>query len=315
VLGELGISFLLCKVGGTFFYLLNSEKKKFIKQSLISALILLFLYFFGYIRLENNKTLFLDKTIKIIQPCLEQSEKWDRNYLKGAIDKNINLSRSKNSKHEENPDFIIWPEAAIPTYYENVKDYLTYYDFLGDSILLTGGISSDNSEIYSSFYAVEKSGDILFEYFKSHLVPFGEYMPLENIIPLNKLVPGEFGYSKGVGGQIYEVNGIKIRPLICYEAIFSIESITKNTEADVIINITNDSWYGDSDGPHQHLNIIRFRAIENGIPVLRSANNGISAVIDSMGRILESKNLNEVGFIYSKIPAKLKSETIYSELF
>ncbi len=315
IFGELGLSFLLCKIGGAFYFLLNSENKKFAKELFVSLLIISSLYIFGQKRLENNKTVFLDKTVKIIQPCLEQIEKWDTNYLKNTIDKNINLSALNEGKNDENPDFIIWPEAAVPTYYEYVKDYLIYHNFLNNSILLTGGISSEGDKIYSSFYAINKLGEVEFEYFKSHLVPFGEYMPLEGIIPFDKISPGKGGYSKGKGNQIYEIRGIKIKPLICYEAIFSIENVTKNTKAEVIINITNDAWYGDSDGPHQHFNIVRFRAIENGLPVLRSANNGISSVIDSVGRVVEYKNLNEVGYIYSRIPAKLNKETIYSKLF
>ena len=166
--------------------------------------------------------------------------------------------------------------------------------------------------LYTSAYAINQSSNMLFNYNKAHLVPFGEYIPLRSYFPLlKKLTPGLLDYSAGKGGEVVTLPqfNLKIRPLICYEAIFPRESITKNV--DVIINLTNDSWYGASTGPYQHFHMARMRAVENGLPFVRVAGSGISAIIDPLGRIIAETPLLQATILDGILPVKLSKPTIY----
>ncbi|KJV95054.1 apolipoprotein N-acyltransferase [Rickettsia amblyommatis str. Darkwater] len=139
-------------------------------------------------------------------------------------------------------------------------------------------------------------------------------MPLKKILPFKKLTYGLIDYKEGNGGLVYlEKYNLKIKPLICYESIFPDFVQTNNEIADVIINITNDAWYGKSSGPYQHFHISRSRAVENGLPMIRVANNGISAIVDPFGRTIKKLNLNEINYTQGLIPKKLISPTIFSQ--
>ena len=153
-------------------------------------------------------------------------------------------------------------------------------------------------------------------YDKIHLVPFGEYMPFKNIlsrIPFFKIVTGNIGFDKGDNIRAIKTPIGLVRTVICYEVIFPEEINPNNNDIDAIINLTNDAWFGNSSGPYQHLNSTRFRAIEQGVPVLRAANTGISAVIDPYGRVIRKINLNKSGYIVSSLPNKTK-KTLYSKV-
>ena len=140
-------------------------------------------------------------------------------------------------------------------------------------------------------------------------------MPFKYILPIKKLTHGFTDYTEGVPKLVYlEPFNLKIKPLICYEAIFPELVSISSESADVIINVTNDAWYGNSSGPYQHLHITRVRAVENGLPILRVGNNGISAIIDSYGRVQQQLALNKVGIIDGHIPNKTLKPTIYSRL-
>jgi apolipoprotein N-acyltransferase len=274
---------------------------------------------YGTLRLEKNPTTFSNINIRLVQPSIPQVAKWDANEFWKNLDKHIDLSSEQSTPY---PDLIIWSEAAlvVPYKYQPIKDKLKQLLKGTGSILITGGVSDnekhgDDFEIYTAMQAINEFDEVLFEYHKSHLVPFGEYMPFKNILPMKKITPGFLDYTQGTGGLVYiDKLNLVIKPLICYESIFS-DFVKTNTQvADVIINITNDSWYGKSSGPYQHLYMSKIRAVENGLPMLRVANNGISAIIDPTGRVIQKLQLNQVGIIDGKIPNKLKSQTIYYKL-
>lgn len=284
---------------------------------LLNSLILTLLIFsYGFYRLHNHPSSFSNIKIRLVQPSIAQAAKWDEKAFWQNLDLQIRLSSAPGKV-----DLIIWSEAAlvVPYTYEAVNSKLLTMLENKEAILITGGITSneqqgDNFEIYTSLYALNKKGKQLFEYHKSHLVPFGEYMPLKQILPLKKLTPGLLDYTAGDGKVVNLENPfITIKPLICYEAIFPDFVRTSNKVADLIINVTNDAWYGRSVGPYQHLQISRMRSVENGLPMLRTANNGISAIIDPVGRIIQFLPLNEVGYIDHLVPTKLKSPTLYSQ--
>ncbi|MDP5369955.1 MAG: apolipoprotein N-acyltransferase, partial [Pseudomonadota bacterium] len=156
--------------------------------------------------------------------------------------------------------------------------------------VITGTPRREDGKIFTTLSAIDEKGNIPYHYKKTHLVPFGEYVPFRNLLPIHKITPGAVDFTKGDGIKTLNIPGIPpFSPLICYEALFPGEVVEKSTETkrpEWLLNITNDAWYGLSAGPYQHLALVRIRAIEEGLPLVRVANNGISAVIDPCGRVL-----------------------------
>ncbi|CAF0735853.1 unnamed protein product [Didymodactylos carnosus] len=184
--------------------------------------------------------------IRLVQPSIPQSAKWDIEEFWRNLDLHINLSEKPGEV-----DLIIWSEAAlvVPYVYEPVKIKILNMLQNKDAILITGGVTENGKvnqegEIYTSLYALTPEGEQLFEYHKSHLVPFGEYMPLKKLLPLKKLTPGIMDYTPGDGGLVkVDRHNLTIKPLICYESIFPNFVRTTNEALDLIINVTNDAWY------------------------------------------------------------------------
>ena len=316
VVGIYGLSFIVIYTFNSLSFLFSKEYSKFYISSICSIIICSVALVFSYIKLENNPTVFSNITARLVQPSIAQIAKWDEQSFWQNLDAHIALSTSPGKA-----DLIIWSEAAVvaPFEFPPLKNKILAMLAVTDNILITGGINESNAtskelEIYSSMYATRKEGDILFEYFKSHLVPFGEYVPFKNFFPIKKITAGFLDYSPGKAKivDLPQLN-LSIKPLICYESIFPQLALTPNTKADLIVNVTNDAWYGNSSGPYQHFQISRLRAVENGLPLLRVANNGVSAVIDPVGRIVQKLSLNKVGVIDSLIPIKLNKPTLYSK--
>ena len=237
-------------------------------------------------------------SIRIVQPNIPQNQKWDRTLFQVHLDKLLTMS--KKIKNEEL--LVVWPEAAITGFLNENEGLITYIKEQIDenTIILTGGLRREfygNSfKVFNSFYILNKN-DISF-YDKKKLVPFGEFIPLRFLFNILKLTPGKTDFSKGDIDEILllklEKEKIYFEPSICYEAIFQ----TFNDEKiELLINITNDAWFGNFIGPKQHLTASIFRSVEKGIPLIRSANSGISVVTDKNGKILKKISLNKSGFI------------------
>lgn len=315
IIGIYGLSFIVIYISTSFYPLFAKQYKQFKILLINSIIIVTIIAIYGKVRLDNNPTNFSDIKVRLIQPSIAQTAKWDASEFWKNLMLHIKLSEDSSA------DLIIWSEAAlvVPFNQPEVKSELLKMLRPSKAILITGGVDSneewgDNFELYTSMYAVAKNGSKLFEYHKSHLVPFGEYMPLKNILPFKKLTHGFVDYTEGKSELVYlEKLNLKIKPLICYESIFPDFVRTSNKIADLIINITNDAWYGESSGPYQHFQISRSRAVENGLPMIRVANNGISSIIDPLGRIIKKLDLNKIGYIDGLIPQKVNSPTIYSQ--
>jgi len=163
---------------------------------------------------------------------------------------------------------------------------------------------------------LDDGAEILGRYDKARLVPFGEKIPLRNIIGklgLQPIVPGTMDYQEGPGMRTLNVDGIPgFEPLICYEIIFSGAILEKGSRPDWILNITNDAWFGNSAGPYQHFQMARARAVEEGVPVIRVAGTGISAVIDPYGRVLASLPLNSRGILDARIPGRIDQKPLFA---
>lgn len=294
-----------------------------------TQIFLLLLFFialsFGTHRIKYNPVSFYDDIgVRIIQPNIQQTFKWIPEEREKNLKKHMVLT-SKETPFDYPIKFVIWPETA------------TLYDFTGknnvvsftasslpeNSIGIFGSLNiegyGDNEKAFNSVTFISSKGELLGTYNKHHLVPFGEYIPFRkylNLTPLAAEISAVGDFSRGTGATTFDLGDNlllpKPSPLICYEAIFPNEVTDKNRRPDWLINVTNDAWYGNSTGPYQHFEIVRVRAVEEGLPLVRAANNGISGVIDPMGRVIDKQPLFATGIIDSKLPKPIEA-TFYSK--
>lgn len=294
----------------------------------VSMLVLLLgLWGYGTFRLINFETTFVPGvSLRIVQPNIKQSEKWKPENSSGIFSRYLELSDIATSPQHmgiSDATHIIWPESALPFLLEERQDALSAIAALlpEKATLITGGIRRVNSGsqkpvFYNSIFTLNGAGQITGRYDKSHLVPFGEFLPFEdwaNKLGLRHLVTLPGSFKPGPGLTTMAVEGAPaMSPLICYEVIFPGRIIAKGARPGWIVNLTNDAWFGDTAGPHQHLQQARIRAIEEGLPIVRAANTGVSAIIDPFGRILHQLALNRSGVIDGSLPAAIEP-TLFSK--
>lgn len=252
--------------------------------------------------------------VRIVHPNIPQAEKWDPVLRAQNFDRMLKLSQGQGQA-----DLIVWPESAVTQLMERADlAFQTMADFADGAPIITGVQRRETGQIYHNSFAVLGRGGVVDAvYDKQHLVPFGEYFPggeLASKFGLVGLASSEGGgFTAGSGPSNLEVAGIgTVRPLICYEAIFA-EEVRSGDRPDVLVLITNDAWFGKGAGPFQHLEQAQLRSIELGVPMIRAANSGISAIIDGHGRIVASLGLGVAGAVEGRIPATLPA-TLYSKL-
>jgi apolipoprotein N-acyltransferase len=209
---------------------------------------------------------------------------------------------------------ILWPEAAVPYFLEEerwARERIA--KLMGpNDVILTGGdalvynANGDVTAARNSLFAMTSDARLIARYDKSHLVPYGEYLPMRPLlsaIGLSRLVPGDLDFLPGPGPLSYALPGFgRTGVQICYEIIFSGQVVDSAHRPDFLFNPSNDAWFG-SWGPPQHLAQARMRALEEGMPIIRATPTGISAVIDANGRIVTALPLGKAGFIQTLIPA------------
>lgn len=258
--------------------------------------------------------------LRLVQPNIPQKIKWDPRQLDKSVEHILGLASSSTEKEITH---ILLPESALPFLIEHdhKRREILAKIIPSKGALVTGGIhlkrhSSSHIQIWNSVFIITAEGKIREIYDKSHLVPFGEYIPMRSLFPnsFKKITAGSVDFSFGPGIRTLKVEGLPpFSPLICYEGIFPGEVKAKEGEPPQwLYNGTNDAWYGDTSGPHQHLAINRARAIEEGLPCMRVANTGISAVIDTYGRVRASLPLNTTGVIDTQLPLPSPLPTLYS---
>ncbi|MFA5548799.1 MAG: apolipoprotein N-acyltransferase [Porticoccaceae bacterium] len=224
--------------------------------------------------------------VALLQPALPLAQKWDQ----GALFQILDLYRRESETLWDNP-LVIWPESAIPEVRHRVDHYLAWMDERAreaGSTLITGIPTQASNRYYNSVIAL---GDGSGQYDKRHLVPFGEYVPLERwlrgTIRFFDLPMSTF--SGGAEGQpLLRAGKLHIATAICYEIVYQDLVARTTADADILLTVSNDTWFGSSIGPHQHFEMARLRALENGKPVLRATNDGITAIIDSRGQVRAS---------------------------
>jgi len=252
--------------------------------------------------------------VRLVQPNAPQHQKWDPDWIGVFFRRALELT---NTPADQPIDLVVWPETSVPFGLEdNVADLQILSDAAGSNTDVIAGIRRfEGNDLYNSLVHMDGKGGVLTTYDKSHLVPFGEYIPFANYVSdlgLRGLAANLQGFSSGDGPRVITTPDLpSYLPLICYEAIFPLALRTAENRPEFLLHITNDAWFGDYIGPFQHLVQVQFRAIEQGLPVARSANTGVSAMIDPYGRILESLSLNEKGSLDVDLPKPL-SPTIYA---
>lgn len=256
-----------------------------------------------------------DVWLRLVQPSIPQEEKWEGSLREQHLRTHAELSRRSASRA---PTHLIWPETAVP-WYLNREPALT--EALGQLVppggtLIVGAPTyeagaSEDPRVYNSIYALDGAGETQLRYDKFHLVPFGEYLPFRGVLAtlgMDKLTAGSLDFSRGPGAVTAELPGLpSASPLVCYEIIFS-GRITDPEDARPawLLNLTNDAWFGRSSGPWQHYASARLRAVEEGLPLVRAANNGVSAVVDPFGRVLVQLGMDAVGVADAPLPKPLR---------
>lgn len=244
--------------------------------------------------------------LRLVQPNIAQTLKWNPTQYEDNFLKLIRLSRQNN----QNITHVIWPESAVPfVMNENEEERVRIMSALRQgSFLLTGGLRRvpESGAIANSFFILDDLTDIHGYYDKTHLVPFGEYVPLRGILPIDKIVPFESDFYKGKGVQTISVpKAPPVSPLICYEIIFPGEVVDSSNRPGWIVNVTNDAWFGLTAGPYQHYDAAVVRAVEEGLPVVRVANHGVTGVINPLGKTVARLPLGQEGVLDSDLPTAL----------
>ena len=298
------------------------ELKKKILIFLCFLTSILALYIFGSYELNKNKnylkTINQKIYVKIISPNFELKYGLNLNQIEDRLKKLIRYSNPTNNKKKT---LFIWPEGTFSGY--SYKEILIFKDLIKKSFkknhyIIFGANKLDKTtdSYYNSFLLVNNDLEIIQQYNKQKLVPFGEFLPFKNLLNkfgLKKITEGHGSYLKGMKQNNIQIDNLNILPLICYEVIFTkfIQNASVNTN--LIVNISEDGWFGDTIGPDQHFVKSVYRAIEKGTYFLRSANKGISAIIDNKGTYIKALNRNETGSIEYEVPL-IKSKNNKNDL-
>ena len=264
---------------------------------------------FGLFRLGAAQEAQSSLAVRIVQPNVDLSEKWDGavrdRIFKGLLD----LSSQPPEAGKPQPRLIVWPETSVPYIFSENPAALTAIGEMlkPGQVLIAGAVreesesAGDGARYYNSVLQIDESGQIVDAVDKVHLVPFGEYVPFADLlgrIGLRQLVAGPMNFAPGAGRHAITVaEGVSLLPFICYEMIFPDLMPADSTPPAMLLNVTNDAWFGNTPGPYQHLRQAQIRSVETGSPLIRVANTGISAFVDEKGRILDALALSSRGVV------------------
>ena len=301
------------------FFRISTTKKIIYFISIIFFILSLFV--FGNYEINKNKKKLIaindNIFIKIVSPNFDLKYGLTEKQIEKRFKKLIRYSNPEKGKKT----VFIWPEGVFSGYsYDDIiifKDLIKKY-FSKEHIIIFGVNQLDlkSGNFYNSMLVVDNNFTIIGNYNKRKLVPFGEFLPFENFLynfGLKKITEGHGSFLKGIKNNNILINEINFLPLICYEIIFADLIQKSDSETNLIINISEDGWFGNTIGPDQHFTKSIFRAIENNTFLLRSANKGISAIIDNKGKIIKKLNRNEAGNIELNVPL-IKSKKIKNDL-
>jgi apolipoprotein N-acyltransferase len=296
----------------------------------LALLLLVAMGIYGGVRLALQPTRQVAGVkLRIMQPNLPQDARFNYSAKAEVMQKYLTLSdraTGPQSTGVRDVNILIWPESAFPFFLTREADAMAQIaDLLPKgTVLITGAVRAPDAppgaritRAYNSIYVIDHDGSVLSVYDKLHLVPFGEYLPFQDLMEklgFEQLTKVSGGFIAGLRRKPMDVPGApRMLPLICYEAVFPGDVAARDERPGWIVNLTNDGWFGISTGPYQHLQQARLRAIEEGLPLVRAANTGVSAVIDPLGRIVARLGLGTEGVLDSGLPPAIPP-TIYARL-
>ncbi|RLJ41249.1 apolipoprotein N-acyltransferase [Litoreibacter meonggei] len=282
---------------------------------IIAVVLLLASWGYGAQQLATNAAQKTGKIVRLIQPNAAQHLKWDPEHVGEFLQRAVDLTAAPA---DTKPDLIVWPETSVPYPLNEAPTVLEAISrAAGGQPIIVGGNDRVEDGWRNTLTLLGPDGGRVQTYHKYHLVPFGEYIPFGETLSqfgIRGMASRDGGgFSKGSGPKLIELPGIGAAlPLICYELIFP-RSFRGLARPNLLLQITNDAWFGNISGPYQHLAQARIRAVEQGLPLIRAANTGISAVIDPWGRITAHTKLNEASYLDANLPAPTQP-TWYSRL-
>jgi apolipoprotein N-acyltransferase len=323
IAGVYGISFVLVLSSALLYLIIFGpyQQKKPVAR-LLSVLLLIVLvstvYGYGRWRLANLGS-HPSRAFKValVQGNIAQDTKWDPAFQQATLEKYLRLT---TEVVEQQPDLVVWPETATPFYFladlKNTRTLIKAVEKLKKPLLFgSPGFrrKGERLTLYNRAYLLDSKGMVTDYYDKIHLVPFGEYVPWKQLLFfVDKLVQATGDFAAGDRAVVMELPPARIGVLICYEAIFpELSRNLANGGANLLVNITNDAWFGRSCAPHQHLSMAVLRTVENRVPMVRCANTGISGLIDARGRILQASDLFEDATMFGTLQLE-NGNTIYS---
>jgi apolipoprotein N-acyltransferase len=276
---------------------------------------------YGYYRLASPPAEQGRLRVALVQANIAQEDKWDAEKLLGNIERHMAQTHDAAARGAR---LVVWPESAVGFHYDDTPPVAEALDGLARQLGLYLLFGNDDREgfgpderSYVGAKLLTPEGRLALRYHKLRLVPFGEYVPLQPLLTLGgrygaKLVQQVSDFTPGEAALVARVDERPLSVMICYEAIFpDLGRRFAANGAGLLVNITNDAWYGRTSAPHQHLAMASFRAVENGIYLVRAANTGISAVVDARGRILERTSLFERATLVRDVPI-LAADTFYA---
>jgi apolipoprotein N-acyltransferase len=315
--GAYGLGFVSVLAATAPAALLRRDKHRWAVAA-ISILPLVVLSAWGHVRLSNAPVAMTpDVRLRLVQPNIPQTVKMDLEDRIASFERLLDLSARPAAQP---PTALLWPETATPFLLErepNARAAIAALLAPGASALIgtpRAVIGPNGAPLYYNGLITLDSDDLVRGvYDKFHLVPFGEYVPFRGILPIETVANRDTDYAFGVGPRSLRVPGVPaVGPLICYEAIFPGAVIDPNDRPSWLLNVTNDAWYGASSGPYQHFVIVAARAIEEGLPMVRVANSGISGVVDPFGRVSAKLGLDQTGVLDAMLPERLETPPPYA---
>lgn len=330
IIGVYGLTFLAALASMTIALIWPADERGLVRRLVpffLAVALIAGQIGYGNWRLSNTEvTQRDDMKVRLAQPMIIDHADWTQADPANVMDRLISLSESGTGLN--GITHLVWPESVFPFFLQDYPDALARIARMlpPDTTLLTGAprapvadeLAQDvENPGYNSILAINTDGEIVGSYDKSHLVPFGEYLPLSDfwkLFGLRQFVPGTNGWAPGEGRRLQQIAGTPaFLALVCYEAVFP-NDIGDISKAEFILNITNDAWFDGSIGPSQHAHHARIRSVETGLPMLRASNTGTTIVTDPLGRIVARLAEREVSAVDVVPHHRLAGQTLYTTL-
>ena len=319
LVGVYGISFVIVLANALLYRLLLERPLKAVRlDSALALLVAALIYAYGFYRLSEEPAPGSSIRVTVVQGNIDQSIKWDPSFQAETIRTYRRLSFSSKPF---GPDLVVWPETAVPLFLqdrgdlalevlETVRDTRAYFIFGSPAY----GRDEGAVHYFNRAYLAGPEGEVLDAYDKVHLVPFGEYVPLKGLLPfVQRLVESAGDFRPGRETAPLFLPGVGAGVLICYESIFpELARAMTRKGADLLVNLTNDAWFGMTSAPYQHFSMAVFRAVETRRPLVRAANTGFSAFIDARGEIHGATELFSEAVIHRDLALGAPRLTVYA---